>query len=45
VPPARNASIAASVASGCEVAAIPLQAITGERPGSWKSLLIAFSRV
>ena len=34
VPPARKVSIAASVASGCEVAAMPSPAITGERPGS-----------
>src|ERR1700686_4342428 len=40
LPPARSASTAASVASGCEVAAMPSQAITGERPGSWKSRLI-----
>src|SRR5664279_2190945 len=37
LPPARSASTAAKVASGCEVAAMPSQAITGERPGSWKS--------
>src|ERR1051325_1538702 len=41
VPPPRSASTAASVASGCEVAAMPSQAMTGERPGSWKSRLIA----
>src|SRR3954471_11885528 len=40
VPPARSASTAASVASGCEVAAMPSQAMTGERPGSWKSRLM-----
>jgi hypothetical protein len=33
VPPARRTSIAACVASGCEVAAMPSQAMTGERPG------------
>jgi hypothetical protein len=33
LPSARSTSIAASVASGCEVAAMPLPAITGERPG------------
>src|SRR5579885_2413651 len=40
VPPSRSASIAASVASGCEGATIPSQAMTGERPGSWKSRLM-----
>src|SRR5258708_7451164 len=40
-PPPRSASMAASVASGCEVAAMPSQAMTGERPGSWKSRLIS----
>src|ERR1043166_4499886 len=40
VPPSRSASMAASVASGCEVAAMPSQAMTGERPGSWKSRLM-----
>jgi hypothetical protein len=35
LPPARSTSMAASVASGCEVAAMPSPAITGERPGSW----------
>jgi len=34
LPPARNASMAARLARGCEVAAIPSQAMTGERPGS-----------
>ena len=34
LPPARSTSMAASVASGCEVAAMPSLAITGERPGS-----------
>ena len=34
VPPARSASMAASVASGCDVAAMPSQAMTGERPGN-----------
>src|SRR5471032_3161732 len=37
LPPARNVSMAVRVASGCEVAAIPSLAMTGERPGSWKS--------
>src|SRR5262245_23168981 len=37
LPPARRTSIAANVASGCEVAAMPSAAITGERPGNWKS--------
>src|SRR5579875_874700 len=37
VPPSRSVSIAASVASGCDVAAIAWQASTGERPGNWKS--------
>ena len=40
LPPARSTSIAASVASGCEVAAMPSPAITGERPGRWKSRLM-----
>src|SRR5579864_5634663 len=40
VPPARSVSIAAIVASGCDVAAMPSQAMTGERPGSWKSRLM-----
>ena len=34
LPPARSMSTAAKVASGCDVAAMPSQAITGERPGS-----------
>ena len=37
LPPARSVSTAAKVASGCEVAAMPSLAITGERPGNWKS--------
>src|ERR1043166_2519443 len=37
VPPARNVSIAACVASGWEVAAMASLAMTGERPGKWKS--------
>src|SRR5262249_49507286 len=37
VPPAFSVSIAAAVASGWEVAAIPSHAWTGERPGRWKS--------
>src|SRR5664279_3536091 len=37
LPPARSTSMAVSVANGCEVAAMPSLAITGERPGSWKS--------
>src|ERR1700694_4163545 len=40
LPPARSVSIAASVASGCEVAAIASQLKTGERPGKWKSRVI-----
>ena len=40
LPPARSTSIAASVASGCEVAAMPSPAMTGERPGRWKSRLM-----
>src|SRR5215470_7937228 len=44
LPPARKVSIAASDASGWEVAAMPSQAMTGERPGRLKSRLIA-SRV
>src|SRR5664279_6532577 len=45
LPPARNVSMAARLASGCEVAAMPSQAITGERPGSWKSRLMAKSEM
>src|SRR5690606_11857954 len=37
LPPARSMSIAARVASGCEVAATPLRACVTERPGSWRS--------
>src|SRR5262245_31685228 len=37
VPPAFSISMAVSVASGCDVAAMPSQARTGERPGRWKS--------
>jgi hypothetical protein len=37
LPPARNTSIAASVASGCEVAAMASPEIAGERRGCWKS--------
>jgi hypothetical protein len=33
--------MATRLASGCEVAVIPSQAMTGERPGSWKSRLMA----
>ena len=33
VPPARNVAIAISLASGWEVAAMPSQAMTAERPG------------
>src|ERR1041385_7817216 len=40
LPPERSTSIAASVASGCEVAAMPSLAMTGERPGRWKSRLM-----
>src|SRR4051812_4596694 len=40
VPPSRKVSTAARVASGCDVAAMPLRAMTGERPGSWKSRAI-----
>src|SRR5262245_3687505 len=40
LPPARSVSIAASVASGWEVAAMPSQAMTCERPGRWKSRLM-----
>src|SRR5688572_18678942 len=36
VPPAFSVSTAVRVASGCEVAAMPSQAMTGERPGRWK---------
>ena len=34
LPPSRSTSIAVSVASGCEVAAMPFVEITGERPGN-----------
>src|SRR5207244_7868533 len=40
LPPARKVSIAASDARGWEVAAMPSQAMTGERPGRLKSRLI-----
>ena len=40
LPPERSISIAASVASGCEVAAIASVARTGERPGNWKSRML-----
>ncbi len=33
VPPARSVAIAISLASGWEVAAMPSQAITADRPG------------
>src|SRR5262245_23717733 len=39
-PPARSTSTAALVASGCDVAAMPSQAIVGERPGRWKSRIM-----
>ncbi len=39
LPPARSVSTAARLANGCEVAAMPSPAMTGERPGSWKSRL------
>src|SRR5258708_1078946 len=45
VPPALRVSIATWLASGCEVAAMPSQANTAERPGLWKSrgiLLLTF---
>ena len=41
LPPARSTSSAVSVASGCEVAAIPFAAIAAERPGN---IEIAHSR-
>src|SRR5438477_8959829 len=41
LPPARSMSIAARVASGCEVAAIASVARTGERPGNWKSRILS----
>jgi hypothetical protein len=34
LPPARSVSMATRLANGCEVAAMPSQAMTGERPGS-----------
>src|SRR4051812_48196823 len=40
LPPARRTSMAVSVASGCDGAALPFFAITGERPGKWKSRAI-----
>src|SRR5206468_2153283 len=39
VPPSRSTSIAASDASGCEVATIALVAWTVDRPGKWKFLM------
>src|SRR6266478_2304270 len=45
VPPALRMSIATWLASGWEVAAMPSQANTAERPGLWKSrgiLLLMF---
>ena len=41
LPPARKVSMATRLARGCEVAVMPSQAMTGERPGSWKSRLMA----
>src|ERR1700704_6718115 len=43
VPPAFSVAMAAALASGCEVAAIPSQAKTGERPGLWKSRNMALA--
>src|SRR5262245_54051788 len=43
LPPARSVSMAASEAKGCEHAAMPSQAMTGDRPGSWKSRLMCVS--
>src|SRR5262245_15839400 len=43
LPPARSVSTAARLASGCEVAAMPSQAMTAERPGSWKSRYMALA--
>src|SRR4051794_27508952 len=45
LPPARSTSSAASVARGCEVAAMPSPAMTGERPGKWKSRLMEEYRI
>ena len=39
VPPARSTSIAASAASGCEVATIAFWAWTVDRPAKWKFLI------
>ena len=39
VPPARITSIAASAASGCEVATIAFWAWTVDRPAKWKFLM------
>src|SRR5229473_4618349 len=40
VPPALRVSMATWLASGCEVAAMPSQAKTADRPGLWKSRCI-----
>ena len=40
LPPERSIWMAASVASGCEVAAMASVARTGERPGNWKSRML-----
>lgn len=42
-PPCRRIEIAASAASGCEVAQRPFIARTGDRPGSWKSRMSGVS--
>jgi hypothetical protein len=39
VPPAFSTSIAASAASGCDVATMPFWAWTVERPARWKFLI------
>src|SRR5690348_16270459 len=41
LPPSRRMSIAARLASGCDVAAMASREITGERPGSWKSRVMS----
>src|SRR5579863_4339502 len=42
LPPSRSASIAASVAVACEVAAMPLRPTANDRPGSSKFRMASF---
>jgi hypothetical protein len=39
VPPLSSVSMAVLAAKGCDVAHIPLVAMTVDRPGDWKSLI------